>query len=77
VSGVGVAFKKKYEDLIRETATPHAPWIVVPADKKWFARLVVAAAVAEAMDELDLEFPKVTEAQKKELAAARKVLESE
>ena len=66
-----------YEDLIRETATPHAPWIVVPADKKWFARLVVAAAVAEAMEELDLEFPKVTEAQKKELAAARKVLESE
>ena len=66
-----------YEDLIRETATPHAPWIVVPADKKWFARLVVAAAVAEAMEELDLEFPKVTEAQKKELGAARKVLESE
>jgi PPK2 family polyphosphate:nucleotide phosphotransferase len=66
-----------YEDLIRETATPHAPWIVVPADKKWFARLVVAAAVAEAMEELDLEFPKVTEAQRKELAAARKVLESE
>jgi PPK2 family polyphosphate:nucleotide phosphotransferase len=66
-----------YEDLIRETATPHAPWIVVPADKKWFARLVVAAAVAEAMEELDLEFPTVTEAQKKELAAARKVLESE
>jgi PPK2 family polyphosphate:nucleotide phosphotransferase len=66
-----------YEDLIRETATPHAPWIVVPADKKWFARLVVAAAVAEAMEELDLEYPKVSDAQKKELAAARKVLESE
>jgi PPK2 family polyphosphate:nucleotide phosphotransferase len=66
-----------YEDLIRETAAPHAPWIVVPADKKWFARLVVAAAVADAMEELDLEFPKVTEVQRKELAAARKVLESE
>jgi PPK2 family polyphosphate:nucleotide phosphotransferase len=66
-----------YEDLIRETATPHAPWIVVPADKKWFARLVVAAAVADAMEELDLQYPKVTEAQKKELGAARKVLESE
>jgi len=66
-----------YEDLIRETATPHAPWIVVPADKKWFARLVVAAAVADAMEELDLEYPRVTEAQKKELAAARKVLDSE
>jgi hypothetical protein len=63
--------------MIRETATPHAPWIVVPADKKWFARLVVAAAVADAMEELDLAFPKVTDAQRKELAAARRVLESE
>jgi PPK2 family polyphosphate:nucleotide phosphotransferase len=66
-----------YEALIRETAAPHAPWIVVPADKKWFARLVVAAAVADAMEKLDLEYPKVSDAQKKELAAARKVLESE
>jgi PPK2 family polyphosphate:nucleotide phosphotransferase len=66
-----------YENLIRATAAPHAPWIVVPADKKWFARLVVAAAVADAMEKLDLEYPKVSDAQKKELAAARKVLESE
>ena len=66
-----------YEDLIRETAAPHAPWIVVPADKKWFARLVVAAAVADAMEKLDLEYPKVSDAQKKELAAARNLLESE
>ena len=66
-----------YEDLIRETATPEAPWVVVPADKKWFARLVVAAAVAEAMEELDLAFPEVTAEQKKDLAAARRVLESE
>ncbi len=66
-----------YEDMIRETAAPHAPWIVVPADKKWFARLVVAAAVADAMEELDLEFPEVTAAQKQELAAARNALESE
>jgi PPK2 family polyphosphate:nucleotide phosphotransferase len=66
-----------YQDMIRATAAPHAPWIVVPADKKWFARLVVAAAVADAMEELDLEFPEVTAAQKQELAAARKALESE
>ncbi len=66
-----------YQDMIRATAAPHAPWIVVPADKKWFARLVVAAAVAEAMEELDLAFPEVTAAQKQELAAARKVLEGE
>ena len=66
-----------YEAMIRETATPEAPWVVVPADKKWFARLVVAAAVAEAMEELDLAFPEVTAEQKKDLAAARRVLESE
>jgi len=66
-----------YEDVIRETAAPHAPWIVVPADKKWFARLVVAAAVADAMEGLNLAFPEVTDEQKKELAAARRVLESE
>jgi PPK2 family polyphosphate:nucleotide phosphotransferase len=66
-----------YEDMIRETATPEAPWVVVPADKKWFARLVVAAAVAQAMEELDLAFPEVTAEQKKDLAAARSVLESE
>ncbi len=66
-----------YEDLIRETATPHAPWIVVPADKKWFARLVVAAAVADALEQLDLEYPKVGEAQRKELAAARRELDGE
>jgi PPK2 family polyphosphate:nucleotide phosphotransferase len=66
-----------YEDMIRETAAPHAPWIVVPADKKWFARLVVAAAVADAMEKLDLDFPGVTAAQKQELAAARQALESE
>jgi PPK2 family polyphosphate:nucleotide phosphotransferase len=66
-----------YEDMIRETATPEAPWVVVPADKKWFARLVVAAAVAQAMEELDLAFPEVTAEQKKDLAAARSVLERE
>jgi PPK2 family polyphosphate:nucleotide phosphotransferase len=66
-----------YEDMIRATAAPHAPWVVVPADKKWFARLVVAAAVADAMQSLDLAFPKVDEAQKKELAAARAALEGE
>ena len=66
-----------YEDMIRETATPEAPWVVVPADKKWFARLVVAAAVAQAMEDLDLAFPEVTAEQKKDLAAARRVLESE
>ena len=48
-----------YEDTIRSTASKHAPWYVVPADKKWFARLVVAGALAEHMEALDLKFPKV------------------
>jgi len=64
-----------YEDAIRRTATPHAPWYVVPANNKWFARLVVAAAVIEALEELDLHFPKVGPDKKKELAAARALLE--
>ncbi len=64
-----------YEDLIRETATPHAPWVVVPADKKWFARIVVAGAVIDALQQLKLEFPKVDASKKKELAAARAALD--
>ena len=71
------SYMAAYEDAIRATAAPHAPWIIVPADKKWFARLVVATAVADAMEELDLAFPQVTDEQRKELAAARRVLESE
>jgi len=75
--GYWKAYMGAYEDMIRQTATPWAPWVVVPADKKWFARLVVAAAVADAMEELGLSFPEVTDEQKKELAAARRVLEAE
>jgi PPK2 family polyphosphate:nucleotide phosphotransferase len=66
-----------YEDMIRGTAAPHAPWIVVPADKKWFARLLVAATVVDALEGLKLAYPEVSEAQKKELAAARRELEGE
>jgi len=66
-----------YEDLIRETAAPHAPWIVVPADKKWFARLLVAATVVDALEGLKLAYPTVGRAQKKELVAARRALASE
>jgi PPK2 family polyphosphate:nucleotide phosphotransferase len=64
-------YMNAYEDTIRETATPEAPWYVVPADNKWFTRLVVAAAVVEALDGLDLKYPRVTRAQRKQLAAAR------
>ncbi|AXK83632.1 polyphosphate kinase 2 family protein [Pseudolabrys taiwanensis] len=66
-----------YEEMIRETSTPEAPWFVVPADNKWFTRMVVAAALVKAFDGLKLEYPKVEGAALKELQAARKTLESE
>jgi PPK2 family polyphosphate:nucleotide phosphotransferase len=66
-----------YEDTIRHTATAYAPWYVVPADHKWFTRLVVAAAVIDALDEMHLEFPKVDGAKKRELAEARRLLLAE
>jgi PPK2 family polyphosphate:nucleotide phosphotransferase len=66
-----------YEDMIRNTATPHAPWFVVPADHKWFTRLVVAAAVVEALDSLALHYPRVGDEARAELAAARRALLAE
>jgi PPK2 family polyphosphate:nucleotide phosphotransferase len=66
-----------YEDMIQRTATPHAPWYVVPADHKWFTRLVVAAAVVDALDEMNLAYPTVDKAQRKELKTARSILEHE
>jgi PPK2 family polyphosphate:nucleotide phosphotransferase len=67
-------YQRAYEDAIRATATPEAPWYVVPADNKWFTRLVVAAAIVDALAGLDLHYPKVTAAQRKALAAARQEL---
>jgi len=63
-----------YEDMIRNTSRPEAPWFVVPADNKWFTRLVVAAEVVEALDGLNLKFPSVTDETRSELAKARKIL---
>jgi PPK2 family polyphosphate:nucleotide phosphotransferase len=71
------AYQRAYEDAIRETATPQAPWYAVPADHKWFTRLVVAAAIGEALLQLDLHYPKLSEAQKKALTAARRALQRE
>ena len=67
-------YMEAYEDMIQNTATKHAPWYVVPADNKWFTRVVVAAAVIEALSSLDLHYPKVSEEKLKELAAAKKTL---
>jgi PPK2 family polyphosphate:nucleotide phosphotransferase len=67
-------YMEAYEDMIRHTATKDAPWYVVPADNKWFTRVVVSAAIIESLAELDLEFPAVDEAKLKELAAAKATL---
>jgi PPK2 family polyphosphate:nucleotide phosphotransferase len=68
------AYMEAYEEMIRNTATPEAPWHVVPADNKWFTRLVVAAAIIEALASLDLHYPQVSPRQLKELAAAKRAL---
>src|SRR5512132_876514 len=68
-------YAEAYEDMIRATAAKHAPWYVVPADNKWFSRLVVAAALIDALGSLDLKFPEVDDEKKAELAVARVALE--
>jgi PPK2 family polyphosphate:nucleotide phosphotransferase len=66
-----------YEDMIRATSQPQAPWYVVPADRKWFGRLVVARAMVEALERLDLAYPKIEGAVLKELQQVRKALLAE
>ena len=68
-------YMQAYEEAICATASKAAPWFVVPADNKWFTRLVVAAAIVEAVEKLDLQYPKVTTQQMKDLVAAREELE--
>jgi polyphosphate kinase 2 (PPK2 family) len=63
-----------YEDMIRHTASREAPWYVVPADNKWFTRIIVAAAVIETLDALNLRYPTVSEEKLKDLAAAKQML---
>jgi len=70
-------YMRAYEDMIRNTSTKQAPWYVVPADHKWFTRLVVAEAVIDALECLDLSFPAVDAEKRKELKAARAALERE
>jgi PPK2 family polyphosphate:nucleotide phosphotransferase len=66
-----------YEDVVRHTSSPWAPWIVVPADHKWFARLVVVRAIIDALEELDLRYPVLDKAALRDLAVARAMLEAE
>ena len=67
-------YQDAYEDMIRHTASKWAPWYVVPADNKWFTHLVVAAAIVQTLEELDLCYPKVDGEKLKEIAAARRIL---
>jgi PPK2 family polyphosphate:nucleotide phosphotransferase len=68
-------YQRAYEDMIRHTSTEESPWYVVPADHKWFTRMVVADIVVDTLTSLKLRYPKVTPEQKKQLAAARQLLE--
>jgi polyphosphate kinase 2 (PPK2 family) len=67
-------YENAYEATIRHTATEHAPWYVVPADNKWFTRIVVAAALIDTLSSLNLHFPKVDAAKRKELESIREAL---
>ncbi len=70
-------YQAAYEDMIRHTATPHAPWYVVPADHKWFTRLVVASAVIEAIESVQPSFPTVDAGMLRKLKAAETRLRRE
>src|SRR5262249_40214116 len=67
-------YMEAYEDLICHTATKAAPWYVVPADNKWFSRVIVAAAVIDLLGSLELQYPKVSDEKLKELAAIKQTL---
>ncbi|MEW6268468.1 MAG: polyphosphate kinase 2 family protein [Thermodesulfobacteriota bacterium] len=71
------AYMAAYEDAIRHTSTPHAPWYVIPADHKWFTRIAVAAAVVDTLQGLGLAYPKVDESKRRELDEARRILRME
>ncbi len=70
-------YMRVYEETIRATASERAPWFVVPADNRWFTRLAVAAAIVEAVEQLDLAYPQVDEGKKTDLATMRAALASE
>jgi PPK2 family polyphosphate:nucleotide phosphotransferase len=67
-------YQHAYEKMIRNTSSDYAPWIVVPADNKWFARLLVVATINDTLERLNLSYPKITPSQHTELKAARKKL---
>jgi len=69
-------YQNAYEEMIQATSTKDAPWYVIPADNKWFSRLVISTVIVDTLESLNLSYPKVEEAKLKELKAAKKILES-
>ncbi|MBD2136764.1 polyphosphate kinase 2 family protein [Anabaena sp. FACHB-1237] len=70
-------YMKAYEDVFNHTSTTHAPWYIIPADRKWFTRLIVADIICTKLQELHLQYPQVSEEYKQRLAEAKKILEAE
>lgn len=70
-------YQQAFEDMLNHTSTDHAPWFVIPADKKWFARLAISETICEALEKLDPKFPEVTEEHRKELLKIREKLANE
>ncbi|MEP0913122.1 polyphosphate kinase 2 family protein [Leptolyngbya sp. GB1-A1] len=70
-------YMNAFEDVFNHTSTEHAPWYIVPADRKWYARLVVAAVIQQTMEQLNLAYPEITPTQRQALVQARQMLEAE
>jgi polyphosphate kinase 2 (PPK2 family) len=70
-------YTEAYEEMVQNTASKQAPWFVIPADNKWYARMIVACAIVEALEELDLAFPDVDKEKKKELESIKEALLAE
>jgi PPK2 family polyphosphate:nucleotide phosphotransferase len=68
-------YMNAYEEMIRHTSTPDAPWYVVPADHKWFTHIAVSSAIIQTLKEMDLQFPKVDKARRKQLEEAKQALQ--
>ena len=75
--GYWARYQAVYQDIVRHTSAPHAPWFVVPADHKWFARVVIGPVIVPALDTLNLRFPRVDKASQEEFAKVREALEQE
>jgi polyphosphate kinase 2 (PPK2 family) len=67
-------YMNAYEDMIRHTSTPKAPWYVVPADHKWFTHIAVSSAIIQTLEDMDLQLPKIDKVRRKQLDAARETL---